>query len=156
MAKKTQGTVLYFIDPADDSVVAVQCATAISGITAARDQIETTCLEGQSRTYEPGLPTPGQASVGINADPSNASHVRLHELFVSGETFPFAVGWSDGNSVPTADSNGEFVLPTDRSWIEFDGYVADFPFDFALNAVVASTVSIQLADFPVLVPKSTT
>jgi len=38
MAKKTQGTTLYFIDPAAPTVVeTVGCVTAISGITAARD-----------------------------------------------------------------------------------------------------------------------
>ena len=51
-------------------------------------------------------------------------------------------------------SGNEFNLPTTRSWISFDGYISDLPFDFALNAVVSSNISIQVSDFPVLDAKS--
>lgn len=153
MARLTQGTELYFIDPDDCSVVEVECATTITGITAARDQIETTCLDGTSRTYEPGMPTPGQASVTINFDPANASHVRLHELFVLGTKVNWAVGWSDGTAVPTSNSACEFVLPATRTWIDWNGYISDLPFDFALNTVVTSNMTIQLSDFPTLTEK---
>jgi hypothetical protein len=37
----------------------------------------------------------------------------------------------------------DFDLPATRTWFVFQGYVADVPFTFAQNAVVASTVSIQ-------------
>lgn len=145
MAILAQGTHVYFIDPADDSVVAVECATSFSPGGAPADQIETTCLESTTREYLPGLRTPGQASLGINADPRNASHIRMHEL---SETDPspvlkWAVGWSDGTEPPTVDENGDFDLPDSRTWFVFEGYIADFPFDFASNTVVTSTVSIQ-------------
>jgi len=162
MAVKTQFTDLYFIDPADDSVVEVGCVTTISGLTAQRDQIETTCLNSTGRTYEAGMPTPGAATFGINFDPSDPSHVRLHELYVAGTNLKWALGWSDYappqgpglGPVPTVDSNSTFNLPATRTWLAFEGYVSDLPFDFSLNAVVASTVSVQVSDFPVLVPKA--
>ncbi|MDO1979112.1 phage tail tube protein, partial [Escherichia coli] len=55
---------------------------------------------------------------------------------------------SDGIGIaPTEaqDSNGDwdFVLPPTRTWFVFRGYVSDFPFDFAANAVVTSTATIQ-------------
>jgi len=153
MALKTQGTNLYAIDPADDSVIVVGCVTTITGISAARDQIETTCLEAQARSYEAGMLTPGAANFGINVDPSDPSHVRLHELYVSGDTLKWTVGLADGTAAPTVTA-GEFVLPTTRSWISFEGYISDFPFDFALSAVVASTVALQVSGFPVLTPKA--
>lgn len=153
MAKKTQGTELWFIDPTGDVVTKVGCVTNITGLTAARDQIETTCLEDQARTYEAGLATPGAAQFGINFDPSDASHVRLHELYVLGTVLAFALGWSDGTVAPTNDSS-LFVLGATRSWITFDGFVSDLPFDFAQNAVVASTVSVQVSGFPLLTPKT--
>jgi tail tube protein len=160
MAIRTQGTQLYFIDPEDDSVVTIGCVTTITGLTAARDQIETTCLDSAARTYEAGMATPGAASFGINFDTSDASHIRLHELYRTGTIIEFALGWSDftppppaAGPAPTVDSNGGFSLPTGRSWITFDGYISDLPFDFALNTVVTSTVSIQVSDFPVLVPR---
>lgn len=154
MSVKTQGTMLYFLDPDDNSVNRVACPTTITGLTAARDQIETTCLDSEGRTYEAGMPTPGQASFGINADPSEASHIRLHELYRAGTKFDWALGWSDGTAPPTADTNLTFNLPTSRTWIVFNGYVADFPFDFALNAVVSSTISVQVSDFPQWIAKA--
>lgn len=153
MAKKTQGTELWFIDPSGDIVTKVGCVTSITGLTAARDQIETTCLEDQARSYEAGLATPGQAQFGLNFDPTDASHVRLHELYVLGENVSFALGWSDGTAAPTGDSS-TFVLPDTRTWITFDGFISDLPFDFSQNAVVTSTVSVQVSGFPELTPKA--
>ena len=154
MAKKTQGTELWFIDPEGDVLTKVGCVTNITGLTAARDQIETTCLEDEARSYEAGLATPGAAQFGINFDPADESHVRLHELYVEGLNVAFALGWSDGKGIaPTTDSS-DFVLPATRSWITFDGFISDLPFDFAQNAVVASTVSVQVSGFPVLTPKT--
>lgn len=153
MAKLTQGTQLYFLDP-EAGVTEVDCATAITGIEAARDQIETTCLAGASRTYEPGMPTPGQAQVTINFDPSEPSHVRLHELYVAGTKVEWAVGWSDGTAPPTEGTADDFELPTSRSWITWNGFVSNIPFDFGLNAVVSSNMTIQLSDFPAVTPKA--
>lgn len=155
MAKKTQGTQLYFIDPADGSVQEVDCTLNIDGIDSTNEQRETTCLADLARTYEAGLATPGQATFGINVDPTVASHLRLHQLKVAGTTLQFAVGWSDGrNIVPTADTAGEFILPPTRSWISFEGYIANFPFSFQPNANVQSTLAVQISGEPVLTAKS--
>jgi hypothetical protein len=153
MAKKTQGTELWFLDPDTNLEVEVGCVTSINGIGASRDQIETTCLDSTARTYEAGLAAPGAATFGINFDPADESHVRLHELYTLGTTLQWALGWSDG-TVPPDGASGGFDFPTSRSWLEFEGYINDVPFDFALNAVVASTVAIQVSDFPILHPKT--
>lgn len=152
MAKKTQGTNLYFIDPDTFAVTTVGCVTAMTGLTAGRDQIETTCLDSTARTYEAGMATPGAAQFTINFEPSDASHVRLHELYVAGTTVDWALGWSDGTAAPVSDSTA-FDAPTTRTWILFSGYLSDLPFDFALNSVVSSQVAIQVSGFPTLVPK---
>lgn len=153
MAKKTQGTELYFIDPDGFVVTKVGCITAMSGLSAGRDQIETTCLDDTARTYESGMATPAAAQFTIQFDPSDSSHVRLHELYVSGTTLDWALGWSDGTAAPTSDSTA-FDAPATRSWLLFEGYVSDLPFDFGLNAVVQSQVSIQVSGFPTLVAKA--
>lgn len=153
MAVKTQGSELFFIDPDSFAVVKVGCVTTLTGLTAARDQIETTCLDSAARTYEAGMATPGQAQFTINFDPSDDSHTRLHELYVEGTKMDFALGWSDGTALPTSDSTA-FTTPDTRSWILFNGFVSDLPFDFALNTVVTSNVSIQVSDFPTLVAKA--
>lgn len=161
MSKLTQGTQVYFIDPETNLETVVECATAFNPGGNPADQLEDTCLESQSRTYKPGLRTPGQASLTINADPDNASHLRLYELSQENPppTLHWAIGWSDGNVAPavTTDSSGDTVFgPADsRSWFLFDGYVADFPFDFQLNSVVTSDVSIQRSGDSFWIPKVT-
>lgn len=147
MSILSQGTQIYFIDPegTEPTIVAVECATSFTPGGAPADQIEDTCLESTTRTYKRGLRTPGQATITINADPMNASHIRLHELSEDDTiaSLKWAVGWSDGTAAPTLDTNGDFVLPATRTWFLFDGYVADFPFDFAQNTVVTTAISVQ-------------
>ena len=147
MSILTQGTHVFFIDPADDSVVQVKGATAFNPGGAPSDQIETTALEDFDRKYKKGMRTPGQASLTIQADPSEPSHVRLHELSESNDQteqiVKWVVGWSDGVAPPTVDVGGDWTLPTTRTWYEFEGYVSDFPFDFALNTVVTTQLTIQ-------------
>jgi hypothetical protein len=149
MSVLTQGTQIYFIDPALDSngagVREIDCATTFSPGGNPADQIEDTCLAATTRSYKPGLRTPGQATLGLNADPENESHVRMHQLSESDPSpmLKWAIGWSDGTSEPTLDSNDDFVLPTDRTWFVFEGYISDFPFDFAANTVVTTQATIQ-------------
>lgn len=157
MAIKTQGTDLYAIDPLLGSLIAVGCVTSIDGLDTALDQIETTCLSDSARSYVAGLATPGTATFGINFDPSDPSHVRLHQLKIAGETMRWAIGWSDGVADPAPGTPGEFGfddLPANRSWITFEGFMNSFPFSFAQNAVVQSTVGIQVSGEPVVIPKS--
>lgn len=154
MARKTQGTHLYTIDPANDQILTVGCVINIDGIDTTIEQIETTCLENSARTYESGLATPGAATFQINFDPADNSHVRLHQLKVAGTTLAWAVGFSDGTAPPTFDTNGEFHLPATRSWIVFDGFMNSYPFSFALNSVVQSNVGIQISGEPEIVRKT--
>lgn len=150
MSVLTQGTQIYFIDPVNGQVIEVGCPTAFNPGGNPADQLDDTCLADATASSKPGLRRPGQATIQLNADPSDESHVRLFELSNdnSQSDIHFIVGWSDGTAAPTsvADSNGIYdfaTLPTSRTWYAFDGYVADFPFDFALNALVASTVTVQ-------------
>lgn len=153
MAKKAQGTQLYTIDPADDSILAIDCVLNIDGVDTSIEQIETTCLESLARTYEAGLATPGTASFGINTDPGEATHLRLHQLKTAGTTLKWAIGWSDGTAPPTVDSAGDFDLPTARSWLTFEGYMNSYPFTFAQNSMVNSSIGIQVSGEPALVAK---
>jgi hypothetical protein len=241
MSILTQGTQVYCLAPpptgtGQSSVMEVECATAFNPGGSPKEQIEDTCLSSKERTYKPGLRTPGQASLTINADPNNASHIRLHQMSeADGDTtVKWAVGWSDGTAAPTLAASGsldqievtsggsgytsaptvnltggggsgatavavldgdevvainvtnpgtgytsapavaftggsgtgaaatasvnleaDFVLPTSRTWFVFEGYVADFPFDFAANAVVSTAVSIQRSGGSAWIKKTT-
>jgi hypothetical protein len=155
MSMKTQGTQLYAIDPADDSILAIVAVTSIDGIDSAVDSIETTPLEALAREFVSGLKSPGAASFGINADPSKPSHLRLHQLKTAGTALKWALGWSDAvGTAPTVTAK-DSVLPPTRTWITFEGFMTAYPFAFAQNDVVKSTVGIQISGDPILVPKAT-
>lgn len=153
MSIKTQGTYLYAIDPDDESIINVACIESIDGVDTTNEQIETTCLQALARTYVSGLATPGQASFGLRFDTQEASHMRLHALKVLGTTLNWAIGFSDGTAAATVDTGGTFDLATSRSWIRFQGFMTNFPFSFAQNSIVSTTVSIQVSGEPELIAK---
>jgi|26BtaG_2_1085354.scaffolds.fasta_scaffold00195_14 hypothetical protein len=148
MSVLTQGTHIFFKDPAAEggpSIVRVRKATAFNPGANPADQIEETDLEEiNSKQYRRGLRTPGQATMTVNADPAQPSHVRLSEFAEGDEdtVLEWFVGWSDGTDLPTIES-GEVVLPTTRTWYKFSAYVSDFPFDFQGNTLVATQVTMQ-------------
>jgi len=148
MSILSQGTNVYVLDPNDGTpaVMRIECATSLSPGGDPADQIEDTCLEAFERSYKAGLRTPGQATMGINADPDNESHLTLYGLSRENPApvLKFAIGWSDGTEPPTLNTGADnFELPTTRTWFTFEGYIADFPFDFAQNTLVTTEVSIQ-------------
>ncbi|MBA1206536.1 phage tail tube protein [Pseudomonas fulva] len=163
MSILTQGTQVYALVASASgngalAVMEVECATAFNPGGSPKEQIEDTCLSSNERTYKPGLRTPGQASLTINADPNSPSHIRLHQLSeANGDTtLKWAVGWSDGTAAPTINAaKDDFELPTSRTWFVFEGYVADFPFDFAANTVVSTAVSIQRSGGSAWIKKTT-
>lgn len=147
MAVKTQGTQLYILDETASGgaeILTIDCATAIDGLGAAREQIEVTCLEDDSRTYVGGLATPGTLTVTVNFDPNNESHFRLYELWKSNVDFKFAIGFGPETAPPTITGD-DFVFPTSRTFIEASGYVSDLPLSIALNAVVTAAIPIQVS-----------
>ena len=155
MSLNVQGSNLYVANPANDVIIEVGCVTNLSGLTASRDQLDVTCISDEARRFEAGLLTPGAASFSINFDPDDSSHVLLHEWYRSGVTLDWALGLSDGTAPPTLlDSNGNFNLTTSRTYITFEGYISDFPWDLTVGAKVSNALSIQVADFPVLHPKA--
>lgn len=144
---RSQGTDLYFINPLTNEAVLVGCPTSIEGVSAPVDQVEVSCLGDQARKYIKGMKTPGQASFGLQFDPTDPSHILLNDLYNSDESenIEWAIGLSDGTAAPTVDTAGEWLLPTTRTFITFEGYVADYPFTIGLNTVVTSTVSVQIS-----------
>lgn len=242
MSILTQGTQVYALVPSVSNptvleIIEIECATAFSPGGNPADQIEVTCLSDKVRRYMRGLRTPGQASLTLNADPRNASHVRLQQLSEDDtvESISWAVGWADGTgiaptiapagtisaievtapgtgytsaptvaltggggtgatatatvsggavtgftitnpgsgytSAPTVAltggagsgatasaelGDGDFSLPNTRTWFVFDGYVSDFPFDFAANTVVTTAATIQRSGGSAWIRKTTT
>lgn len=156
MSMKTQGTQLYSIDPADDSILGVIAVTSIDGIDSPVEPIETTPLEAMAREFVAGLKSPGAATFGINIDPRIASHLRLHQIKTAGTTIKWAIGFSDAVGTAPTVTTKNFTLPTTRTWITFEGFMTAYPFTFGQNDVVKSTIGIQVSGDPVLVPAAVT
>lgn len=161
MSVVTQGTQMYVLN--NGVVSEVECITSFSPGSSPADQIEDTCLsETNTRRYKKGLRTPGQATVALNADPANASHVMLSNLAESSDQtdLTFAIGWADGADEPTVAASGDpdsvdgLSLPDTRTWYVFQGYVSDFPFDFQANTVVQTSATIQRSGQGVWIPKA--
>ena len=154
MSIKVQKSNLYFIDPYDNSVVDVECYTNFSGLSNPASEIDVTCIADDARQWVSGLKEPGSVTFGLNPDDRNDSHIRLKQLEDSGEVLNWALAALEGSAPPTADSDGEFVLPSDRVWWLFSGYVQDFPLEGNMNDVYRSTVTIRQSGKSTWVPRS--
>jgi hypothetical protein len=166
MAMKTQGSELYVIDPEDGTVINIGCVTSIDGIDSVLPQIPTTCMSSLEAESVGGLPEPGQATFTINFDVGDPTHVRLRELKLLGENLQWALGFRDGWNATTGvgvaptsiqDSAGDwsFVLPTTRTWLAFEGYMASFPLSGPLSGVWTANVGVQISGAQDLTVKST-
>ena len=63
--------------------------------------------------------------------------------YTSAPTVALTGSGAGGAATATVADAAEFSVPTTRTWNVFEGYVSGFPFNFALNSVVQSAVSIQ-------------
>jgi len=158
MSMFAQGSELYFVDPDTNAVVKVECPTGFTPGGAPADQLEDTCIDATTKTFKKGLRTPGAATINLLADPKYASHIRLYELYAEdsdeNRDIQWAIGWSDGKGIPpTVDSNGLFVFPTSRTWLPFEGYISDFPFDFQTNTLVSTAMTVQRSGLSPWIPK---
>lgn len=144
---KTQGTKLYYIDlltSTDPVIYAVACPTGVTGLGGAADQLEDTCLDNTTdRTYKRGLGNPGQVSVPFNFIPSDTSHQLLFQLKDAGTDVKWLLALSDGTTVPTVDTDNEFVFPVNRTCFKFTAYIADINIDVATNEIVRGTLTLQ-------------
>lgn len=144
---KTQGTELFVVDTLTSSVAAVlkfSCPTGITGLGGAADQIESTCLDAlEDKSFVRGLGTPGQVNVPFNFIPSNASHQTIMDMKADGSNFNWMIGFSDGTSDPTLDTDDTFIAPSGRTSAEFNAYIADVTIDVATNEIVRGTMLLQ-------------
>jgi hypothetical protein len=147
MSVKTKGTQIWveIETTAGPTWVQIGCPTGITGFGGAKSQIDETCLDSDEMEFGPGMASPGALSITLNFDPSVVSHRELWELFENDNVVRFAIGLSDGAKtiLPDFDTAGLPTFPTTRTFFEFEGYVADFPLEMALNSNVQSTVSVQ-------------
>jgi len=145
MAKLSKGTHLFLMNPTGPAVVQVKGVTAINQGGSPAGNVQVTDLEDtEAHEYMKDIMAPGVATLTIQVDPTETSHILLHELAQGMDLghIKFVLGWSDGTAPPTI-TDGAFVLPNTRTWFAFRGDVQDFPFDFQMGAAVQTQVAIQ-------------
>lgn len=146
---KSQGSELYWASAAT-TAKRVVCATSISGLGGARDQIETSCLDNtDDATYEGGLGRPGQVTVGFNVHKGQVAHEDLLALKVSGDVVSWGI-YDGGTSTPPTAVGSVMQESTGRVSARFSGYVADFNLDISGNDIWRGTITIQRSG-PVLI-----
>ena len=155
----TKGTHLYVLDPRtppyDQLITKLDCPKSITGLGITTPQINTTCLDSEAEEFAPGMPSPSAATISVDYDTAKASHLLIDDLNKNQVIAQWAIGLADGTGAPTGvDSEGDMILPDTRSWILFDGYVADLPFNFALNSTVQSDFTVQPSGRRELIPKN--
>ena len=142
---KSQGTELYFVDTdSSDTVRRVVCATSISGLGGARDQIDTSCLDNTTdRTFVGGLGNPGQVTIGFNVHKDEVAHEALLDLKAAGTEVSWGIYSSDAATAPVANSSNVLQVVTGRASAIFLGYVSDINIDIAANDIWKGTITIQ-------------
>lgn len=142
-----KGTEIWFLknDSNGNPIVKLGCPKGASGLGGAKTQIDTTCLDSQEMEFSPGMGSPGAVTINFDFDPAKVSHRDLVEMDENDTITTWIIGFSDGpaSAVPTVDSAGLITYPATRTFVSFQGYIAELPLDFAINTNVASTASIQ-------------
>lgn len=157
----TKGTQLYILDPRTpplgDVITKLECPKSITGLGLSTPQIDITCLDSEAMEFVPGMPNPGAATIGLDFDTAKDSHMLLEDLNAEQVIAQFAIGLSDGVDIAPigTDSQGDFDLPDTRTWVVFQGYVADLPLDFALNSTVQSNFTVQQSGRRQIIRKAT-
>lgn len=144
---RTVNTNLYVID--DTTVHDIQC-NAIDGIGATRSVTEIQTLQQESAMMVAGSMQPGSSSFTIYLHNSDAQ-LALYDLYKSAKTVTFVVGLQDGTAAPV---DADDLDQLERSWIRYQGFITDFPFNFAVNSAVECTITVQLQEAPDYFPKT--
>nr|WP_272944322.1 phage tail tube protein [Pseudomonas putida] len=79
----------------------------------------------------------GGEVTGFNITNAGAGYTTAPTIALTGG------GGTGAAATAVLGEGDDFVLPPTRTWFLFDGYVSDFPFDFAANAVVTTAATIQ-------------
>lgn len=98
-----------------------------SGFDGAASEIDVTNLSSTAKEFRLGLTDPGQFTINIDYDGSNAGHVALRQKQSSG-----------------ALSNFQLTLPN-SSVITFNGYVKKFSLAGGVDAVAKTAVDIRIS-----------
>lgn len=151
---KTQGTEMYVVaEEISPEVQLLGCITGIDGLGGAAGQIDTTCFNSIEMEYEGGMNNPGQVTISGVYKTTDTTFPNLVALKRTKTVVGWYIGGNDGTDPPTADSNFLVVPPTNRTGIDFRGYIADLTWQLQQNNVWRWQVVVQRSGEWDLTPK---
>lgn len=157
----TQGMRVFTVGPEskDSETLVLTEIEEVVGInpgSAPRKKIKTTNVkQTKTNTYRTGLGEPSDGSIAIQLSTDEPSHHYLLEMFLERQSLHWILGMgdapSDGGELPTLEG-GKVKLPLDRSWVQWDGELGDFPLEFPEddNTKVTSPISTASQPIPTL------
>lgn len=157
----TQGMRVFTVGPeSKDSdtlmLTEIEEVVGINPGSAPRKKIKTTNVkQTDSNTYRPGLGEPSDGSIAIQLSTDEPSHHYLLEMFLARRSLHWVLGMGDGpldgGELPTLEA-GKVKLTEDRSWVQWDGELGDFPLEFPEddNTKVTSPISTASQPIPTL------
>jgi len=148
---KTQGVELFLLDSTDsgNQVRKVAKVTSISGIGGSAGEIDITNFDSTAKEFLVGLKDSGSVTVNFNYDPQDASHSTLLGL-EGGDNKRFVIAGSEAGTDVTYTST--FVIPTDRTTIDFTAGVQSMPFDLATDDVYRGTITLRVSGAYTITP----
>ena len=144
---KTQGTHFFIKDISGSEPVVLKfaCPTGVTGLNSGgADEIDTTCLDAQTKSFELGLFDGGELSIPFIFDPDENSHRAAFALSALKETTEACIALSDGTNPPTLDTSMMFVAPVGRTSFIIPALIKNVPIDIAGNEVVRGTLTIRV------------
>lgn len=142
MTHKTQGLSLFVQKDASTFTKAGKIVD-FSNFNGTRSQIDVTDTDDtEEMQYEAGLKQPGAITVNFNGDYTDASQEELEALYDSGVKKVWVIGLSDGTAPPTVALDA-VTLPTTRTFIKFEGFIADLNLASAKNDILRGTMQVQ-------------
>lgn len=157
----TQGMRVFTVGPEskDSATLVLTEVEEVVGInpgSAPRKKIKTTNVkQTKTNTYRTGLGEPSDGSIAIQLSTDEPSHHYLLDMFMARKSLHWILGMgdgpSDGGEIPKL-VDGVVTLPTDRSWVQWDGELGDFPLEFPEddNTKVTSPISTASQPIPTL------
>ncbi|WP_288400245.1 hypothetical protein [uncultured Acinetobacter sp.] len=119
MAKKgivSKGTEFWVLHGETPTLTKLNCIKAFDWGDENYNEYDNNCLDNNDvETSDFILGKPGDGSVKIDTDPTNATHLLLLELANSLEPFVIYAGYSDGTGFPVL-TGGTVEPPPTRSW----------------------------------------
>ena len=141
MAKKTQGTELWFVS-SDSAVTKVAELSQVENPSGKKAEIVTTHFDSVVQESLSGLGEGVESTFAVNWDSGDAGHMALEALRVSNAQKTFILGESGSAAAPTV-SGGVVTYPVGRHFYSYEARVISVDIGAQVNSKYEGSVTIK-------------